>query len=338
MKPRIHITPLDFDSITNGRALCDAQGNIGPAEFCAVMMREMRSYIQSRLTEQGFSKHRTPEDTEFTNLAATKMILAEQFSLAQRIQALLERIDPATVSSFPAFTVSDNLLHLSSPRSAGGVRNFAEPVETERDATLQAVLRGQEEILRLVLKVESQEAKTSLVLRRMQDNINALHCVQTSNTTFDNAPSDTSAEDCPVSCSNCASTCIPSSVLAARSRNASPITMPTLPNSQDRLTYAPLPEQASASQSDQGRLQREELPAAKHFPDRNVVRRCVSMFSARSTEEKVDGEGLRGRNPTILGGAAGQVIPEPLFPLAIGTSPSGSDTSHHHFAANSDVP
>jgi hypothetical protein len=353
MKPRIHLTQLDFDSLTNGRALCDAQGSIGPAEFCAVMMRELRSYMQSRLTEHGFSKHRTPEDTEFTSLAATKMILAEQFSLAQRIQTLLERIDPATGSSFSA-AASYNTLNFNTPcaKSAGGVSTWAAPpsppvqvtgleakqregMGAEEDATLQAVLRGQEEILRLVRQAESREAKTVLALRRMQDAINALHCAQTSTPPFDNAPSDISAEDCPVSYSNCASS-IQSSVPAARPRNASPITMPTLPNPHDRIVHAPL-EPAPASQSDQRGLQPGELPtihAANHFPDRSVVRRCVSMFSARRTTDNVDDAGLKGSDKSTLGEdqAAGQVPPALLNSCAVGTN--GCDPSPRHPTEN----
>ena len=358
MKPRIHLTQLEFDSITNSRALCDPHGNIGPTEFCSVMMQELRSYMQTRMTEHGFSEHRTPEDTEFTSLAATKMLLTEQFSLAQRIQTLLERIDPTAISSFPA-AASASLLNLKSPcvQSAGGVRDWSSrppsgggleaeqrsTLEAEQNVILQAVLRGQDEILRLVRQAESREAKTALAIRRMQDTINALHCVQTSTTTYDNAPSDSSAEDCPqcpVACSNCKSTCIHSSALAtpSRPRHATPITVPTLPDPHDRFAHTPLLEPASSSQpeSDQSGLQCGELPtvlASNRLPDRNVVKYCVGMFSARRSGEKVDGEGLRGRNTGTLGGAVAQA---PRLPPAVVTSASGSDPSPHQFVAKTD--
>jgi hypothetical protein len=75
----------DFESITNNRSMCDAAGNIGPEEFRAVMLKELRYYMQHRLTEEGFSEYRTQADTEFTTLGATKMILTEQVRACARV-------------------------------------------------------------------------------------------------------------------------------------------------------------------------------------------------------------------------------------------------------------
>ena len=41
--PRIHITESDFVSITDDGRLCDANGQLGPAEFEAVIRRQARA-------------------------------------------------------------------------------------------------------------------------------------------------------------------------------------------------------------------------------------------------------------------------------------------------------
>ena len=40
--PRIHITDSDFVSITDDGRLCDENGQLGPAEFEAVIRRQVR--------------------------------------------------------------------------------------------------------------------------------------------------------------------------------------------------------------------------------------------------------------------------------------------------------
>ncbi len=335
------MTLLEFDSLTNGRSLCDAHGNIGPTEFCAVMLRELRFYMQSRLTEQGFSEHRTPEDTEFTTLAAIKMILTEQFSLAHRVQGLLERSEPVAVSAVSA-AASNKLQHFDSLQdtSAGGVFPWVAPpppaadqeqredagVQANSEATLLAVLRGQEEILRLVRQAGSREAQTALAIRRIQETIQAMQGVQNSRSTSENAQSDTSADDAPVTCSDYAATCKHGSVIDARPRNASPITVPTVPNTHDRFAanHTPLLEPVSATPRDNGELHRRELPAvldSNHFPDNGMVQHCVSMFSARRTINK-ESERSRGKDIMTLGKAVGQAVTLPVIPHAVETSRS----------------
>ena len=70
----------DFDAITLNRKMCDANGNIGSVEFCNIMKRQIRYYTQQRLSENAFTKFKTPEDAEFTQLGALKLILLEQLS------------------------------------------------------------------------------------------------------------------------------------------------------------------------------------------------------------------------------------------------------------------
>jgi hypothetical protein len=42
IKPQIYMADSDFDSITNNRAICDSDGNVGPKEFCEIMTKEIR--------------------------------------------------------------------------------------------------------------------------------------------------------------------------------------------------------------------------------------------------------------------------------------------------------
>jgi hypothetical protein len=40
--PHIYMADSDFDAITNNRAICNADGNVGPKEFCEIMTKEIR--------------------------------------------------------------------------------------------------------------------------------------------------------------------------------------------------------------------------------------------------------------------------------------------------------
>ena len=42
IEPRIYMADSDFDAITNNRSICNAQGNVGPKEFCEIMTKEIR--------------------------------------------------------------------------------------------------------------------------------------------------------------------------------------------------------------------------------------------------------------------------------------------------------
>ena len=85
----------DFDAITMNRKLCDANGNIGSGEFCNIMMQQIRYYTQQRLSENAFTKFKTPEDAEFTHLGALKLILLEQFRQSSTLDTLAARLPPA---------------------------------------------------------------------------------------------------------------------------------------------------------------------------------------------------------------------------------------------------
>jgi hypothetical protein len=41
--PNIYMADSDFDAITNNRAICNSDGNVGPKEFCEIMTKEIRS-------------------------------------------------------------------------------------------------------------------------------------------------------------------------------------------------------------------------------------------------------------------------------------------------------
>jgi hypothetical protein len=40
--PHIYMADSDFDAITNNRAICNSDGNVGPKEFCEIMTKEIR--------------------------------------------------------------------------------------------------------------------------------------------------------------------------------------------------------------------------------------------------------------------------------------------------------
>jgi hypothetical protein len=73
-KPRIHMTDSDFQSITSG--LCGPDGTLGPLEFEAVMRRQIKQATQAKLALVG--DVRSPEDLEFMQFGALKMLLLEQ--------------------------------------------------------------------------------------------------------------------------------------------------------------------------------------------------------------------------------------------------------------------
>jgi hypothetical protein len=71
------MTDSDFQSITGG--LPDFDGQLGPQEFEAVMRRQIRQSTQAKLALVG--NIRSPEDLEFMQFGALKMLLLEQVDL-----------------------------------------------------------------------------------------------------------------------------------------------------------------------------------------------------------------------------------------------------------------
>jgi hypothetical protein len=80
-KPRIHLTDSDFQSITAG--LCTPDGQLGPLEFEAVMRRQIKHATQAKLALVG--NMRSPEDLEFMQFGALKMLLLEQVDSLARV-------------------------------------------------------------------------------------------------------------------------------------------------------------------------------------------------------------------------------------------------------------
>jgi hypothetical protein len=70
--PRIHMTELDFASITSNGLLCDERGMLGPAEFEAAMRKELRRFAQRQLADALSHELFTP--AEFAQFAALKML------------------------------------------------------------------------------------------------------------------------------------------------------------------------------------------------------------------------------------------------------------------------
>ena len=68
------MTDSDFQSITEG--LCQADGQLGPVEFEAVMRRQIKQITQAKLALVGGI--RSTEDLEFMQFGALKMVLLEQ--------------------------------------------------------------------------------------------------------------------------------------------------------------------------------------------------------------------------------------------------------------------
>ena len=68
------MTDSDFQSITAG--LCGPDGTLGPLEFEAVMRQQIKQATQTTLALVG--DVRSPEDLEFMQFGALKMLLLEQ--------------------------------------------------------------------------------------------------------------------------------------------------------------------------------------------------------------------------------------------------------------------
>ena len=273
------------------------------------MKRELRFYLQSRLTEQGFSKNRTPEDTEFTSLAATKMILTEQFSLTQRIQTLLERIDPAVSAAerpLADFASSGKVNTGTGQQSLAFAAEQRETAQSELDATLQALLQGQEEIL-------SREAKTALALRRIQDTLDLMHSSRTHPSTTNTIPSEDVSALRSQPSSESALTRPRVSSMAARGRRSVRLvqrqpetsairdqpTPPDLQEWQSMIREQPVTLEGSQDQEHHGKYQAVSPvdPSPNGRRDRRIVRQ-------RSTE----GDSGGGGDAVVLPEAGKQVL------------------------------
>ncbi len=68
------MTDSDFQSITSG--LCGFKGQLGPLDFEAVMRRQIKHVTQAKLALVGGM--RSPEDLEFMQFGALKIVLLEQ--------------------------------------------------------------------------------------------------------------------------------------------------------------------------------------------------------------------------------------------------------------------
>ena len=75
-KPRIHLSESDYAVLTQGGALCDENGNLGPEQFEEALRNQMKLYMQRQLSNAlilGASSR-----TELVQLGTLKAVLREQ--------------------------------------------------------------------------------------------------------------------------------------------------------------------------------------------------------------------------------------------------------------------
>eukprot|EP00292_Cryptomonas_paramecium_P000167 CAMPEP_0113678112 /NCGR_PEP_ID=MMETSP0038_2-20120614/9720_1 /TAXON_ID=2898 /ORGANISM="Cryptomonas paramecium" /LENGTH=379 /DNA_ID=CAMNT_0000595621 /DNA_START=655 /DNA_END=1791 /DNA_ORIENTATION=- /assembly_acc=CAM_ASM_000170 len=81
--PKIHLTDLDFMSLTDNLKLCDEDGQLGLKEFEVVMRRQMRQLVQSKLVLTTLD--RAAEESDFMIHGPLKVLLMEQALADQRM-------------------------------------------------------------------------------------------------------------------------------------------------------------------------------------------------------------------------------------------------------------
>ena len=75
-EPPIHVSESDYAVFTQGGALCDEQGNLGPAHFEAALRAQLTLYAQRQLS--GALVVGSTTRIEFVQLATLKTLLREQ--------------------------------------------------------------------------------------------------------------------------------------------------------------------------------------------------------------------------------------------------------------------
>ena len=71
-KPPIYCSASDFASISQNGALCDANGDLGPAEFETIMRQQVRLYTQRQVVET--LMHGQASAADFVQLEALKFV------------------------------------------------------------------------------------------------------------------------------------------------------------------------------------------------------------------------------------------------------------------------
>ena len=144
--PRIHVTPSDFASITDNGALCDGRGQLGPAEFEAVMRRQIRHLAQARLAlDADAGGARTPDEAEFMQFGTLKLMFMEQTraeaelrEVRAGLRAILRRLDPAAAPPAPAKAEDVHDVADGGPEPRGGgssVQNDSDVTASESDVS-----------------------------------------------------------------------------------------------------------------------------------------------------------------------------------------------------------
>ena len=68
---RLHLTQMDYDCITESRALCKSNGALGAPEFAGVMRRQVHFYIKRKLQR---SVSETEDQHAFATAAAIDIV------------------------------------------------------------------------------------------------------------------------------------------------------------------------------------------------------------------------------------------------------------------------
>jgi len=88
--PKIHLTDLDFMSLTDNLKLCDEDGQLGLKEFEVVMRRQMRQLVQSKLVLTTLD--RAAEESDFMIHGPLKVLLMEQALADQRMARMAQDV------------------------------------------------------------------------------------------------------------------------------------------------------------------------------------------------------------------------------------------------------
>ena len=83
--PPIHVSASDFASITQNGALCDANGDLGPAEFEALLRQQVRLYTQRQVVET--LMHGQASAADFVMLETLKIVAMDMGKMHAELRA-----------------------------------------------------------------------------------------------------------------------------------------------------------------------------------------------------------------------------------------------------------
>jgi hypothetical protein len=84
---RLHMTEMDYDTITEQGALAKGNGTLGAAEFDMVMRKQVHDYIKRKL-QRSLSETETLED--FASIASLKALVMEVDTIKETLDAIKE--------------------------------------------------------------------------------------------------------------------------------------------------------------------------------------------------------------------------------------------------------